>query len=47
MRKTFYLLFILLFSLSLSAFAEEKKPSKNMESPQPIAIITLDEMEQR
>ena len=33
MRKTFYLLFILLFSLSLSAFAEEKKPSKNMESP--------------
>mgnify|MGYP003517723571 FL=1 len=47
MRKIFYLLFILLFSLSLSAFAEEKKPSKNMESPQPIAIISVDEMEQR
>ena len=47
MRKIFYLLFILLFSLSLSAFAEEKKTSKNMESPQPIAIISVDEMEQR
>ena len=47
MRKFLYLFCVLLLCLSLPVFAKENKDSKNIEAPQPIAIITIEAMEQQ
>lgn len=47
MRKFLYLFCVLLLFLSLPVFAKEKKANKALEAPQPIATISLEEMEQQ
>ena len=47
MRKILTLVMLILFCLALPAFAKEKAQNKDIESPKPIAIITVAEMEQQ
>lgn len=47
MRKILSLVFILLFCLALPTLAKEKQKSKDEEAPKPIAVISVEEMEQR
>ena len=46
MRKILMLIFILLISITLPAFAKEKQQAKNVEAPQPVAVLNESEMEQ-
>lgn len=47
MRKILTLVMLILFCLALPAFAKEKAQDKDSEAPKPIAIITVEEMEQQ
>lgn len=47
MRKILTLVMLILFCLALPAFAKEKAQNKDSEAPKPIAIITVEEMEQQ
>lgn len=46
MRRILMLIFILLISITLPAFAKEKQQAKNVEAPQPVAVLNESEMEQ-
>lgn len=47
MRKFLYLVLVLLICFAVPAFAKEKKQNKDMEAPKPIAVISVNEMEQQ